>query len=99
MIGRKPNPKADPRPFAKEQPSANEVLADLKNLLWDHNAAARHQLKVETIGENVLVEADGTDLAFHKRWHRVTGSGNWVDPATGLLHGPGNLLVPGGSSG
>lgn len=37
-----------------------------------------------------VVEADGTDLAFHKRWHRITGSGNWVDPATGSFHGPGN---------
>ncbi|MFJ3490185.1 histidine ammonia-lyase [Leifsonia aquatica] len=36
-----------------------------------------------------VVEAEGTDLAFHKRWHRLTGSGNWVDPADGRLHGPG----------
>lgn len=43
-------------------------------------------------------EADGTDLAFHKRWHRMTGSGNWVDPATGRLHGPGNRSFSGGSS-
>lgn len=35
-----------------------------------------------------VVDADDTDLAFHKRWHRLTGSGNWVDPATGRLHGP-----------
>lgn len=34
-----------------------------------------------------VVEADDTDLAFHKRWHRITGSGNWVDPATGRAHG------------
>lgn len=33
-------------------------------------------------------DADNTDLAFHKRWHRTTGSGNWVDPATGQHHGP-----------
>lgn len=33
-------------------------------------------------------DADSTDLAFHKRWHRTTGSGNWVDPATGQHHGP-----------
>lgn len=45
-----------------------------------------------------VVEADTTDLAFHKRWHRATGSGNWVDPATGRLHGPGNPFVPGESS-
>lgn len=45
-----------------------------------------------------VVEAEGTDLSFHKRWHRATGSGNWVDPATGRLHGPGNPLVPGTSS-
>ncbi|MFJ4166733.1 histidine ammonia-lyase [Microbacterium sp. NPDC089698] len=30
-----------------------------------------------------VVEAGGTDLAFHKRWHRITGSGNWLDPVTG----------------
>ena len=45
-----------------------------------------------------VVDAEVTDLAFHKRWHRVTGSGNWVDPATGRPHGPGNPLFPGGSS-
>ena len=45
-----------------------------------------------------VVEADGTDLAFHKRWHRANGSGNWVDPATGRLHGRGNPFFPGGSS-
>ncbi|GAB3578127.1 hypothetical protein GCM10027406_13810 [Leifsonia lichenia] len=45
-----------------------------------------------------VVEAEGTDLAFHKRWHRVTGSGNWVDPATGQVHGPGNPLFSGGPS-
>ncbi|MGK3954420.1 histidine ammonia-lyase [Microbacterium sp. I2] len=45
-----------------------------------------------------VVEADGTDLAFHKRWHRANGSGNWVDPATGRLHGPENPFFPGGSS-
>ncbi|MFC7926929.1 MULTISPECIES: hypothetical protein [Microbacterium] len=42
----------------------------------------------ELCGAAVL-DADDTDLAFHKRWHRMTGSGNWVDPATGHLHGPG----------
>lgn len=31
-------------------------------------------------------DAVDTDLAFHKRWHRLTGSGNWVDPATGRMH-------------
>ncbi len=36
-------------------------------------------------GAGVLDAAD-TDLAFHKRWHRLTGSGNWVDPATGRIH-------------
>ena len=45
-----------------------------------------------------VVEAEGSDLAFHKRWHRITGSGNWVDPATGRIHGPGNASHPGGSS-
>ncbi|MDR6868192.1 hypothetical protein J2Y69_002806 [Microbacterium resistens] len=45
-----------------------------------------------------VVEADDTDLAFHKRWHRITGSGNWVDPATGRVHGPGNPFLPGKSS-
>lgn len=44
-----------------------------------------------------VIEADDTDLAFHKRWHRMTGSGNWVDPETGRLHGPGNPF-PGASS-
>ena len=33
MIGRKPNPKADPRPFRASQPSANEVLALHKYLV------------------------------------------------------------------
>ncbi len=46
-----------------------------------------------------VVDADDTDLAFHKRWHRMTGSGNWVDPATGLLHGPGAAAFGGGSPG
>lgn len=46
-----------------------------------------------------VVEADGTDLAFHKRWHRLTGSNNWVDPATGRFHGPANPFFSGGSSG
>lgn len=45
-----------------------------------------------------VVEAEGTDLAFHKRWHRVTGSGNWVDPVTRRLHGPGNPLFSDGSA-
>jgi|GEM_PF-677832 len=45
-----------------------------------------------------VVEAEGTDLAFHKRWHRITGSGNWIDPETGQHHGPRNPFVPGGSS-
>ncbi|AXL12423.1 histidine ammonia-lyase [Microbacterium foliorum] len=38
-----------------------------------------------------VIDAEDTDLAFHKRWHRMTGSGNWVDPATGTIHGPGSL--------
>ncbi|CAH0195716.1 histidine ammonia-lyase [Microbacterium foliorum] len=38
-----------------------------------------------------VIDAEDTDLAFHKRWHRMTGSGNWVDPATGTAHGPGSL--------
>ncbi len=42
--------------------SANEILADLKNLLWDHNAVSKHQLTVEPFSEDVLVEADGTEL-------------------------------------
>ena len=46
-----------------------------------------------------VVDAADTDLAFHKRWHRATGSGNWVDPATGRIHGPGNAFTPGGSAG
>ncbi|OZB79842.1 MAG: histidine ammonia-lyase, partial [Microbacterium sp. 13-71-7] len=45
-----------------------------------------------------VIEADGTDLAFHKRWHRITGSGNWIDPSTGRRHGPENPLFPGGAS-
>lgn len=44
-----------------------------------------------------VVEADDTDLAFHKRWHRITGSGNWIDPATRRHHGPESPLFPGGS--
>ncbi|MBF4562516.1 histidine ammonia-lyase [Microbacterium sp. VKM Ac-2870] len=44
-----------------------------------------------------VVDADDTDLAFHKRWHRMTGSGNWVDPATGRPHGPGAPGFGGGS--
>lgn len=44
-----------------------------------------------------VVEADATDLAFHKRWHRITGSGNWVDPSTGTVHSLGNPAFPGGS--
>ena len=39
-----------------------------------------------------VVEADGTDMAFHQRWHRLTGSANWVDPATGWNHTPGSPL-------
>lgn len=42
-----------------------------------------------------VVEADVTDLAFHKRWHRMTGSGNWVDPETRRLHGPGSATFSG----
>ncbi|MCS5715567.1 histidine ammonia-lyase [Herbiconiux sp. CPCC 205716] len=34
-----------------------------------------------------VVDAADTDLALHKRWHRLTGSANWVDPATGRVHG------------
>lgn len=45
-----------------------------------------------------VVDADDTDLAFHKRWHRITGSGNWVDPATGRVHGAGSPFLPGESS-
>lgn len=37
-----------------------------------------------------VVEAENTDLAFHKRWHRMAGSGNWIDPETRHRHGPGN---------
>lgn len=44
-----------------------------------------------------VVEGSSTDLAFHKRWHRITGSGNWIDPATGRLHGPANPIFPDGS--
>lgn len=33
MIGRKPNPKADPRPFERPEPSANELLALHKYLV------------------------------------------------------------------
>lgn len=44
-----------------------------------------------------VAEADGTDLAFHKRWHRITGSGNWIDPETGRHHGPPNPFTPHGS--
>lgn len=43
-----------------------------------------------------VIEAEATDLAFHKRWHRATGSGNWVDPASGRIHGPGNPFTPSG---
>ncbi|UIN29363.1 histidine ammonia-lyase [Microbacterium binotii] len=42
----------------------------------------------------VVAEADDTDLAFHKRWHRMTGSGNWIDPETGRLHGSGGTVRP-----
>ncbi|MDR6198546.1 hypothetical protein QE374_000455 [Microbacterium sp. SORGH_AS428] len=45
----------------------------------------------------VVAEAEDTDLAFHKRWHRITGSGSWIDPSTGRLHGSGNTAPPGGS--
>ncbi len=45
-----------------------------------------------------VIDGEATDLAFHKRWHRVTGSGNWVDPATGRVHGPGSPPAPFGSS-
>jgi hypothetical protein len=45
-----------------------------------------------------IIEAEDTDLAFHKRWHQATGSGNWIDPATGRLHGPGSSFTPGDSS-
>lgn len=44
-----------------------------------------------------VIEAEATDLAFHKRWHRVTGSGNWVDPLTRRILGPGASSVPSGS--
>lgn len=46
-----------------------------------------------------VIDAYDTDLAFHKRWHQTTGSGNWIDSATGRLHGPGNPLYPGGPTG
>lgn len=46
-----------------------------------------------------VIEADDTDLAFHRRWHRMTGSGNWVDPQTGRVHSLGNAAFPGGSPG
>lgn len=36
-----------------------------------------------------VVDTEDTDLAFHRRWHRITGSGNWIDPATGRLHSLG----------
>lgn len=42
-----------------------------------------------------VIEAEDTDLAFHKRWHRITGSGNWVDPATGRVHGDDSPFSPG----
>ena len=45
-----------------------------------------------------VVDAEDTDLAFHKRWHRLTGSGNWVDPATGRVHGVGNPFSSGASA-
>lgn len=41
-----------------------------------------------------VIEADDTDLAFHKRWHQLTGSGNWVDPSTGRLHTLGSSSAP-----
>ncbi|WP_193755427.1 hypothetical protein [Microbacterium testaceum] len=36
-------------------------------------------------GAGVFDPAD-TELAFHKRWHRLAGSGHEVDPATGCTH-------------
>ncbi|QCQ15890.1 histidine ammonia-lyase [Microbacterium sp. RG1] len=42
----------------------------------------------------VVAEADDTDLAFHKRWHRMTGSGNWIDPETGRVHSSGGTVRP-----
>lgn len=33
-----------------------------------------------------VVDAEGTDMAFHQRWHRMTGSATWLDPATGRHH-------------
>lgn len=45
-------------------------------------------LRICDLCGTAVVDADSTDLAFHKRWHRMTGSGNWVDPATGQPHGP-----------
>ncbi len=44
-----------------------------------------------------VVDANDTDLAFHRRWHRRTGSGNWIDPATGRRHVPGNPHDPSAS--
>ena len=46
-----------------------------------------------------VVEAEGTDMAFHQRWHRLTGSGSWIDPATGWHHAPGNPQPADGASG
>lgn len=40
-----------------------------------------------------VADAADTDLAFHLRWHRMTGSANWADPATGRLHGPGSAAA------
>ncbi|GAB3398679.1 hypothetical protein GCM10027515_04160 [Schumannella luteola] len=32
-----------------------------------------------------VIEAEGAGLAFHQRWHRTTGSGNWHDSVTGRI--------------
>lgn len=45
-----------------------------------------------------VVDAEDTDLAFHKRWHRITGSGNWIDPSTGRVHSLPDPAFPSGSS-
>lgn len=44
MIGRKPNPKADPRPFASEIPTENELLALHKYLVQRENETSADPL-------------------------------------------------------
>ena len=64
MIGRKPNPKADPRPFENGEPTQNEILA-LHKYLVQHEAEANDD-PLERYNPEPACDEDCPDCIQHR---------------------------------